>query len=66
MKKIYNFKSNKYRKFINTKILYILNETFVLSIICDKCDGNDKRIFKEKESTKILKIPCLINKMNNI
>ena len=66
MKKIYNFKSNKYRKVINTKILYILNETFVLSIICDKCDGNDKRIFKEKESIKILKIPCLINKMNNL
>ena len=66
MKKIYNFKSNKYRKFINTKILYILNETFVLSIICDKCDGNHKRIFKEKESIKILKIPCLINKMNNL
>ena len=43
MKKIYNFKSNKYRKFINTKILYISNETFVLSIIYDKCDGNDKK-----------------------
>ena len=43
MKKIYNFKSNKYRKIINTKILYISNETFVLSIIYDKCDGNDKK-----------------------
>ena len=34
---------------------YIFKET-VLSIICEKRDGNDNIIFKEKESINILKV----------
>ena len=32
----------------------------VLSIICDKCNRRDGKIFKEKESIQILKILGLI------
>ena len=35
-----------------------------LSIICDKCSRNNKKIPKEEKSTVILKILSLINKMN--
>ena len=34
---------------------YIFKET-VLSIICEKRDGNDNIIFKEEESINILKV----------
>ena len=30
-------------------------------IICDKCDSNDKKILREKESIKMLKILGLTN-----
>ena len=46
----------KYRK-------YIFNKT-VLSIVCDACDSNDKKVFKEKESIDILNILGSINNMN--
>ena len=59
MKKIYCIKCNKYRKFKNPKISYI--KTLVCPIICDKCGIIDETIFKEKESTEILKILGLVN-----
>ena len=34
----------------------LLKKTLVLSIICSKCKNEDEKLFKEKESTKILKI----------
>ena len=49
MKKIYCINCNKYRKFKNSKISYIFDQT-VLSIICNKCSSNDEKIFKEEES----------------
>ena len=50
----------KYKKFKNPIISNIFEKTSVISIICNKCKNEDKRIFKEQESIKILKIPGLI------
>ena len=36
----------------------------VFCITCDKCDSNYKKIFKEVESTEILKIIGLVNNTN--
>ena len=44
------------RKFEKPKILYLLEKTLVLSIICSKCKNEDKKLFKEDESIEILKI----------
>ena len=38
----------------------IFEKRIVLSIICSKCINEDKKIFKEEESTEILKIFGLI------
>ena len=56
MKKIYCIRCNKYREFRTPKISYISDKKLVLSIVCDKCNKNDKMIFKEEGSTEILKI----------
>ena len=45
-------KCNKYRKFQISSILYILDKTLVLSIICDKCGSNDEEIFKENNQLR--------------
>ena len=37
-----------------------LRKTLVLSIICSKCKNEGEKIFREEESTEILKIPGLI------
>ena len=34
---------------------YIYDKALVLFIICDKCGGNNERIFKEEELIEILK-----------
>ena len=39
----------------------MLDKTLVLSIICDKCGSNNEKIFKEEESTIILKFLRLID-----
>ena len=57
--KIYCIKCTEYRKFKNLKI-YIFSKTLFLSIICDKCGSEDKKIFKEEESTQISQICSLI------
>ena len=54
MKKKYSIE--KYRKFKNPKISYIFKKTLVFSIICSKCENEDKKIFKEEKSIEILKI----------
>ena len=61
MKIIFGVKYNKYRKFKNSEVSYIIGKTLVLSIICDKCGSKDENIFNEKESTEILKIIGFIN-----
>ena len=58
MKKIYCVICGKYRKF--GKLLYLLGKTLVLSIICSKCKNEDEKIFKEENSTDILKSLGLI------
>ena len=50
----------KYRKFEKPKISYLLEKKLVLSIICNKCKHEDKKLFKEKESIEILKILSFI------
>ena len=58
MKKIYCVICGKNRKF--EKLLYLLGKTLVLSIICSKCKNEDEKIFKEENSTDILKSLGLI------
>ena len=51
MKKLYCVICGKYRKIEKSKISYILEKTFVLSIICSTCKNeNKKKIRKEEES----------------
>ena len=38
----------------------MLEKTLVLSIIFSKCKNENEKIFKEKESIKMIKILCLI------
>ena len=61
---IYFLKKSKYRKFKNPKISHIFDKKLVLSIIYDKCNSNDEKIFKEEESIEILKILGLVNNTN--
>ena len=42
MKKLYCVIYGKYRKFEKSKILYICEETLVLSITCSKCKSKNK------------------------
>ena len=60
MKKSYFVVCGKCRKFEKPKISYLLEKALVLFIICNKCKNEDEKIFKEEESTEILKILGLI------
>ena len=60
MKKLYCVICSKYRKFEKPKISSILEKKIVLSIICSKCKSDDEKIFKEEETTYMLKILGLI------
>ena len=60
MKKLFYVIYGKYRKFKNPKISYISKKALVLSIIWCECENQDEKIFKEKESTEILKLLGLI------
>ena len=60
MKKLYCVICGKHRKFEKPKISYIFEKTLVLSIICSECENEDEKMFKEEESTEILKILGLI------
>ena len=51
----------EYRKFKKTKISYIFKKTLSLSIVYSKFGNEYEKIFKEEESIEILKIPVLIN-----
>ena len=55
IKNIYCIKCSKYRKFENPKVSGIFKKTLVLFVICNNCDDNGGKTFKE-ESTEILKI----------
>ena len=43
------------------KISYICDKTLLIFSICNKCGSDDEQTFREEESTKLLKIYCLIN-----
>ena len=60
MKALYCVTCGRYRKFKNPKIAYILKKKLVLSITCSKCENEDEKIFKEEESTEMLKIIDLL------
>ena len=51
MKKICCIISCKYRRFRNPKILYISEETLVLSVVCSKdnkrCSNKNEKLFKK-------------------
>ena len=66
MKKLYCVICSKCRKFEKPKMSQLLEKTLVLSIICSKCENEDEKIFKEEESTEILKILGLINYIEHI
>ena len=40
---------------MNPKVFYIFDKPLILSIVCSKFGENNNKIFKEKESTDILK-----------
>ena len=60
MEKIYCLICDKYRKFKNPKISYIVEKPLALSIICSKCENEDEKVFKEEKPIEILKILGLI------
>ena len=45
----------------NPEISFIFNKTLASTVICDKCDSNDKKVREKKESIWILKIFGLTN-----
>ena len=49
MKKVYCTKCKKYKEFKKPKISYICDKTLLLSSICNKCESEDEKIFKEEE-----------------
>ena len=61
MKKLYCVICRKCRKFEKPKISYLLEKTLVVSIICNKSENKDEKIFKGEESIEMLKILELIN-----
>ena len=63
MKKLHCLICAKYKKFEKHWISYIFEKALVLFIICSKCKNIDEKIFKEGESTEILKIIGLIENM---
>ena len=60
MKNLYCIIYGKYTKSEKRKILYLLEKTLVLSIICSKCKNGDEKILREEESIEILKVLGLI------
>ena len=58
MKKICRIIWSEYRNF-KKHIIYFLQNTLVLSIICVKCKKEHKKLFKEEKSIQILNILSL-------
>ena len=61
MKKIYYSKCKTYKEHKKPKMLYICDKILLFSSICNKCGSEDEKVFKEEESTEMLKILGLIN-----
>ena len=56
MKKLYCIIFDKYRKFKNPRILYLLDKNLVVSIICSKCKNEDKNYLKKKNQLRYEKL----------
>ena len=56
MKKICCVICGKYRKIKNPKMSFTFEKTLVLFIICSRCETEDERIRKEKDSKNKLNI----------
>ena len=56
MKKICCVICGKYRKIKNPKMSFTFEKTLVLFIICSRCENEDERIRKEKDSKNKLNI----------
>ena len=56
MKKLYCNIFDKYKNIKIPKITYVFEKTFSFSIICNKCENEDEKIFKEEDSIEILTI----------
>ena len=54
MEKLYCVICGKYKKFEKPKVLYHLENTLVICVICSKCKNKDEKLFKEVESIAIL------------
>ena len=52
-----------YKEFKKPKISIICDKTLLLSSTCNRCGIEDKKIFKKKESTEMLKAFGLVNNM---
>ena len=63
MKKLHCVICNKYRKFEQPWISYLIGKTSVLSIIFSKCKNEHEKIFKEEKSIETLKILGLISNL---
>ena len=55
---MYYSEYKKFGIFLNPKTSYIFDKTWAFSIICSKSGNKNDGIFKEEESTDILKIIC--------
>ena len=53
MKKSYFVICGKYRKLEKLKISYLLEEKFVLSIICSKCKNEDEKKNNLKKNSQL-------------
>ena len=56
MKKLYCIIFDKYRKFKNPRILYLLDKNLVVSVICSKCKNEDKNYLKKKNQLRYEKL----------
>ena len=65
MKNLYCVICFKYRKFEKIKTSYLLEKILVLYIIFSKCKKEDEKLFKEEESSEILKVLRLIENIYN-
>ena len=52
MKKNYYTQCKRYKAFKKPKI-YICDKTLLLPSICDKCESEDEKTFKEEQSIEI-------------
>ena len=64
MENLYCVICNKYRKFEKPKILKKKKKTLVLSLIFNKCQNKDEKLFKEEESIEIMKIHNYLKNMS--